>query len=133
MLPKISRMRLSRRTKSLDSAKYLYELKVDGFRALARITDGRGELIPAIRSSANQLVCGVAFDLVYMNGNDLRALPLIERKRQLRKRLSWKRSRILYLDHVENDSQLVFEQIVKLDPEEWYASGRVRLIAPRSP
>jgi bifunctional non-homologous end joining protein LigD len=59
----------------------------------------------------------VAFDLLYLNENDLRTLPLIERKRQLRKLLGRKRSRILYLDHVENDGRLLFEQIVKLDLE----------------
>src|SRR5437762_13921274 len=57
----------------------------------------------------------VAFDLLYLNGKDLRILPLIERKRQLRKLLARRRSRILYLDHVENDGKLVFEQIVKMD------------------
>jgi bifunctional non-homologous end joining protein LigD len=52
-----------------------------------------------------------------LNGKDLRTLPLIERKRQLRKLLRRKRSRILYLDHVENDGRLLFEQIVKRDLE----------------
>jgi bifunctional non-homologous end joining protein LigD len=59
----------------------------------------------------------VAFDLPYLNGKDLRTLPLIERKRQLRKLLGRKRSRTLYLDHVENDGKLLFEQIVKMDLE----------------
>ena len=59
----------------------------------------------------------VAFDLLYLNGKDLRVLPLIERKRQLKKLLKRKRSRILYLDHVENDGRLFFEQIVKMDLE----------------
>jgi len=58
----------------------------------------------------------VAFDLLYLNGRDLRTLPLIERKRQLRKLLARKRSRILYLDHVEN-GRLLFEQVVKMDLE----------------
>src|SRR5437879_550026 len=44
-------------------------------------------------------------------------LPLIERKRQLKKLLARKRPRILYLDHVENDGRLLFEQIVKMDLE----------------
>src|SRR5262245_50163157 len=60
----------------------------------------------------------VAFDLLYLNGKDLRTLPLIERKRQLRRVLGRRRrSRILYLDHVENDGRLLFEQIVKMDLE----------------
>src|SRR5439155_9283079 len=65
---------------------------------------------------------------LYLNGKDLRTLPLIERKRQLRKLLRRKRSRILYLDHVENDGRLLFEQIVKMDLD---ASERVRPIAQR--
>src|SRR5262249_52172351 len=58
-----------------------------------------------------------AFDLLYLNGTDLRTLPLIERKQQLRRRLPPRRSRILYLDHVENDGKRLFEQIVKMDLE----------------
>src|SRR5262249_39675876 len=57
----------------------------------------------------------IAFDLLYLNGKDLRTLPLIERKAALKKLLRRKRSRILYLDHVEGDGQLLFEQIVAMD------------------
>ena len=55
----------------------------------------------------------IAFGLLYLNGKDLRALPLIERKAMLKKLLRRKRSRILYLDHVEGDRRMLFEQIVK--------------------
>ena len=41
----------------------------------------------------------------------------IERKRQLRRLLGRRRSRIFYLDHVEKDGKLLFEQIVKIDLE----------------
>jgi len=41
----------------------------------------------------------------------------LERKRQLRKVLGWRRSRILYLDHIENDGRVLFEQIVRMDLE----------------
>ena len=134
-------------------------MKIDGFRALAHIADGKGELISrngnVFRGFAElatwiaehlkvedavldgEIACidgegrpifkdllfrkstciFVAFDLLYLNGKDLRTLPLIERKRQLRKLLGRKRSRILYLDHVENDGRLLFEQIVKMDLE----------------
>jgi ATP-dependent DNA ligase len=37
----------------------------------------------------------IAFDLLYLNGKDLRALPLIERKAMLKRLLRRKRSRIL--------------------------------------
>jgi len=44
-------------------------------------------------------------------------VPLIERKETLKKLLRRKRSHILYLDHVEADGRLLFEQIVALDLE----------------
>src|SRR5262245_4821388 len=45
MLPIMSPIRLSRRPEPFDSEDFLYELKIDGFRALARIAEGEGELI----------------------------------------------------------------------------------------
>jgi bifunctional non-homologous end joining protein LigD len=159
MVPNLRPMRLSRRPEPFDSDDYLYELKIDGFRALAQIVDGKGELISrngnvfhgftelaawiaehlkvedAVLDGEIACIDGdgrpifkdllfrkstcifVAFDLLYLNGQDLRTLPLIERKRQLRKMIGRRRSRILYLDHVENDGRLLFEQIVKMDLE----------------
>ena len=38
-------MRLSRRAEPFDSDQHIFELKIDGFRALAFIEDGKGELI----------------------------------------------------------------------------------------
>ena len=159
VVPNIHPIRLSRRHEPFDSEDFLYELKIDGFRALAHISDGKGELISrngnVFRGFAElatwiaghlkvedvvldgEIACidgegrpvfkdllfrkstciFVAFDLLYLNGKDLRTLPLIERKRQLRKLIRRRRSRILYLDHVENDGRLLFEQIVKMDLE----------------
>ena len=152
-------MRLSRRAEPFDSDQFIYELKIDGFRALAHINAGQGELVSrngnTFRGFAElgtwlaehlkvesavidgEIACidgegrpifkdllfrrstclFVAFDLLYLNGKDLRPLPLIERKRHLRKLIRRKRSRLLYLDHIENDGQLLFEQIVKMDLE----------------
>src|SRR5947207_15260456 len=59
----------------------------------------------------------IAFDLLLLNGKNLRVLPLIERKAVLKKLRRRKRSRILYLDHVENDGVVLFEQIVRMDLE----------------
>jgi bifunctional non-homologous end joining protein LigD len=59
----------------------------------------------------------IAFDLLYLNGKDLRALPLIERKAVLKRLIRRKRARMFYLDHVEVGGRLVCEQIVKMDPE----------------
>jgi len=161
MLPRHLRpMRLSRRSEPFNSHEFIYELKIDGFRALAHITDGRGELIsrngnvfPGFAELATwiaehlrvesavldgEIACldergrpnfrdllfrrrqciFIAFDLLWLNGKDLRALPLLERKAMLKKLLRRKRSRILYLDHVEADGRLLlFEQVVKMDLE----------------
>ena len=59
----------------------------------------------------------IAFDLLYLNGKDLRTLPLIERKKTLKRLLRSTRSRILYLDHVAGDGRLLFEEIVRMDLE----------------
>jgi bifunctional non-homologous end joining protein LigD len=59
----------------------------------------------------------IAFDLLYLDGKDLRMLRLIDRKTILKKLLRRKRSRILYLDHVEGGGRLLFEQIVAMDLE----------------
>src|SRR5262245_19053073 len=49
--------------------------------------------------------CMFRFDLLFLNGKDRRTLALIERKAMLKKLLKRKRSRILYLDHVEGDGR----------------------------
>jgi len=45
----------------------------------------------------------VAFDAIYLNGEDLRGLPLIERKRRLREVIPDRRhrSRLRYHSHIE--------------------------------
>jgi len=144
-------MRLSRRTQPFDSDQHIFELKIDGFRALAHIQAGKGELISrngnTFRGFAElatwiaehlrvgsavldgEIACVdelgrpvfrdllfrrrecvfIAFDLLFLDGKDLRTLPLIDRKAVLKKLLRRKRSRILYLDHVEGDGRLLFE------------------------
>jgi bifunctional non-homologous end joining protein LigD len=138
-------IRLSRRKEPFDSDEFLFELKIDGFRALAHFEAGHGELISrngnTFRGFADlaawiathlhvesavldgEIACVdddgrpvfrdllfrrrhyvfIAFDLLYLNGKDLRTLPLVERKAALKKLLRRKRSRILYLDHIECD------------------------------
>jgi bifunctional non-homologous end joining protein LigD len=134
-------------------------LKIDGFRALARISNGQSELVSrngkTFRGFAElatwiakhlrvegavldgEICCldedgrpsfrdllfrqrhaiFIAFDLLYLNGKDLRTLPLLERKAMLKKVIRRKRSRMFYLDHVESDGCLLFEQVLKMDLE----------------
>src|SRR4051794_25535209 len=152
-------MRLSRRAEPFDSDLFIYELKIDGFRALAHIQDAKGELVSrngnVFRGFAElatwiaehlrvesvvldgEICCldesgrptfrdllfrkrqciFIAFDLLYLNGKDLRTLPLIERKAILNRLIRRKRSRMFYLDHVEGDGPLLFDEVVKMDLE----------------
>jgi hypothetical protein len=56
-----------------------------------------------------------AFDLLYLNSEDLRDLPLVERKARLRRLLRRKRSRILYVDHIETHGKRLIEKVCNFD------------------
>jgi ATP-dependent DNA ligase len=58
-----------------------------------------------------------AFDLLFLNGEDLRALPLIERKARLKQLLRRKRSPVLYVDHIEARGRQFFAKVCELDLE----------------
>src|SRR6516162_610059 len=61
--------------------------------------------------------CFYAFDLVWLDGRDLRDLPLSERKVLLRKLLPRRKARsVLYVDHVANGTDL-FRVICERDME----------------
>ena len=135
-------MRLRLIKEPFDHPDYIFELKHDGFRAVAYLQNGECKLISrklknlrfqslrtvvaklAVQSAIldgeivcldengvsqfNQLLSGkgepvfYAFDLLWVDGHDLRNQPLIERKRQL---ASLVRSsccqRIMYAQHIE--------------------------------
>jgi bifunctional non-homologous end joining protein LigD len=122
--PRFDTAQLSLVRTPFDHPDFLFELKHDGFRALAHVWDGNCELISRKRNAYKsfnelrenlaklkvenavidgELVCldeegrsifnellfrrgcpiYYAFDLLYLNGRDLRHLPLIERKEKL--------------------------------------------------
>jgi len=58
-----------------------------------------------------------AFDLLEYEGDDLRRLPLQDRKRRLHAVLGRKRSRIVYNDHLNGDGTAFFEHACKLGCE----------------
>src|SRR5262249_23373944 len=58
-----------------------------------------------------------AFDLLFLNGDDLRTLPLIERKARLKTLLRRKQSRLLYVDHIDRRGHKLFEKVCELDLE----------------
>jgi bifunctional non-homologous end joining protein LigD len=59
----------------------------------------------------------VAFDLIELNGNDLRRDPIERRKAALAKLLSRAAPRIQFNEHLEEDGALVFEHACKLGLE----------------
>jgi bifunctional non-homologous end joining protein LigD len=60
--------------------------------------------------------CFYAFDLLWLDGRDLRDRPLLERKRLLRKLLPRCAQSVLYVEHVESGSDL-FRVICERDME----------------
>ena len=153
-------MRLAQRPKPFDHPDWIFEIKYDGFRALAYIEDGECTLISRrnheyksfhalredIRSSIavenaildGEIVClsedghpqfyellyrrnepfFLAFDLLYLNGADLRELPLHERKRRLRKVIARsKSSRVRFSDHIETSGRDMFRAACRMDLE----------------
>src|SRR5262245_55255073 len=57
------------------------------------------------------------FDLLWLNGEDLRELPLIERKRRLRKIVRKRPKRMLYVDHITQNRKAMYAEICKRDME----------------
>jgi ATP-dependent DNA ligase len=99
-------MRLSRRSEPFDSDQFIYELKVDGFRALAHIHAGKGALI-------------------FRNGNVFRGFAELATwiAEHLRVESAVLDGEIACLDESgrptfrESDGRLLFEEVVKMDLE----------------
>lgn len=59
----------------------------------------------------------VVFDVLAIDGEDLRQRPLLNRKRRLRGILPRSASRIMYLDHVERRGMALFNAVLRDDLE----------------
>jgi bifunctional non-homologous end joining protein LigD len=67
-----------------------------------------------------------AFDLVWLDGVDLRQTPLIERKKKLRKLVERSEcSEILYAQHIERNGKLLFEEVCERNLEGMVAKRRM--------
>lgn len=74
------------------------------------------------------------FDLLHLDGKDLRALPLAERKEKLKSLLEGIGAPLLYSAHIEGDARLIFsracdlklEGIVSKKRDDPYRSGRTQ-------
>ena len=71
-----------------------------------------------------------AFDILWLNGHDLQAVPLIERKKILQLLLAEPPPHIHFLEHVENDGLAFFEEVRKKRGEGMIAK---RADSPYSP
>ena len=65
-----------------------------------------------------------AFDLLWIDGNDLRDVPLIERKRALRGLVPKYSDHLLYVDHLEAEGERLFELCCERDLEGLVAKHR---------
>lgn len=151
-------MRLRLVKEPFDNSDYIFELKHDGFRALAYLENGGCHLVSrnlknlrfeslkaalaklplrnAIidgeivclddqgASQFNQLLSRkvepvlYTFDLLWLNGEDLRRLPLIERKERLRDLIRPGHcERIIYAQHIEGTGKRFFKEICARDLE----------------
>jgi bifunctional non-homologous end joining protein LigD len=152
-------MPLVRLPEALDHPDVLFEVKHDGFRALAiveghhcRLVSRRGhvfakwdvlctEISHGIRAHDcvldGELVCldadgrsnfhklmfrrdwpfFYAFDLLSVDGDDLRGHPLVARKRRLRAVMPRIESRLLYVDHLVGRGRDLFREACRRDLE----------------
>ena len=58
-----------------------------------------------------------AFDLIEHDGDDLRDLPLIERKRRLNKLIGRAKHAIRFTEHLAGDGPTVFSHVCRMGPE----------------
>ena len=165
-LPKISPLTLTRLRKSFDHPDWIFELKHDGFRAVAYISDDGCRLVSRrnnvfkkfnglTQSLSNlpvknaifdgEIVClggdgnslfnellfrrgqpyFYAFDLLWLNNEDLREYALIDRKRFLKKLImESKNPALLFADHVAQHGIDFFRMICERNLEGIVAKHR---------
>jgi bifunctional non-homologous end joining protein LigD len=147
------------RAQPFDDPDWLYEIKHDGFRALAVIengrcrffsrnkhrltgfrdlaeaivkelnvesaildgelvaTDGIGRTVFAALMQRSRSVRYFTFDLVWLNGEDLRHLSLRARKDKLKRILPTRSPHLLYVDHTKGAGTELYRLACQLDLE----------------
>jgi len=165
LLPHIEPLPLARRPAPFSHPDWLFELKYDGFRALAYVHRDSAQLVSrngnvfttfsqlceTIRRELphraildGEIVCldgqghshfnrllfrrgtprFCVFDLAWLDGRDLRGLPLIERKGILRSVIPQCSPHLLYVDHIEGEGERLFRLVCKEDLEGIVAKHR---------
>ena len=152
-------LRLVSLLQPFDDTDWLYEIKHDGFRALAVIEEGRcrffsknkhrltgfrdvAEAIVKELKVENAILDGelvatdelgrtvfealmhrsktaryFAFDLLWLKGRDLRGLPLLSRKAQLKRILPARSAHMLYVDYTRGAGTELYRLTCQLDLE----------------
>jgi bifunctional non-homologous end joining protein LigD len=165
-------MPLARLHAPFEHPDWIFEPKLDGFRALLYIEGGEAQLIsrngnrlksfPNLTGALGAAFPGrtavldgeivhlgldgkplfyelmrrrgpqhfYAFDLLWLDGRDLRGLPLLERKRLLRGIIPPQPSPALYVDHVTGSGVELFEAVCAGDLEGIVAKRAHGLYAP---
>lgn len=148
--------------KPFDDKNWLFEIKWDGYRALAEVQGHQAHLysrsgqsfdkrFPTLLKDLSSLPYNVVldgeiivldqkgrasfqlvqnyqrtqegtliyyvFDLLYVNGEDIRHLPLIKRKNLLKKILTHDLPQVRFCDHIEEKGRAFFQAVLKEDFE----------------
>jgi bifunctional non-homologous end joining protein LigD len=90
--------------------------------------DGTPDFFALMRRRTPQHFC--AFDLLWLDGRDVRGLPLTERKRLLRRIVPRDLSPVLYVDHVEGRGVDLFQAVCEADMEGIVAKRASGLYTP---
>jgi bifunctional non-homologous end joining protein LigD len=165
-LPRFKPLELIEQASAFDHPDFIFEPKYDGFRALAYIENGKGELVSRtgitykrfvdLRATLpNDFRCDdaivdgelvvlddqrqpifAAFDLLWLDGEELCNQMLTERKRLLQKTIKRKPARTMYVSHVEANGKALFKEVCARDLEGIVAKPAIsfyRLVRRRSP
>jgi len=81
------------------------------------VPDQTGRTVFAAMMKHRQQARFYAFNLLYLNGKDLRKLPLLTRKPKLRRLLSSRSAHVLYVDHAKGAGQRLYELACELHLE----------------
>ena len=167
-------MRLRLVREPFDHPDYIFELKHDGFRAIAYLQNGESRLVSrnqrnlgfeALKRSLaklpvenaildGEIICvdakGVsqfnqllsrkgepvfyAFDLLWLDGEDLRQMPLVERKNRLARLVrAAKCPRLLYAQRIEQHGKGFFAEICARDLEGIVAKRKLGIYKDDAP
>ena len=80
-------------------------------------TDGRGRTVFAALMQRSRTVRYCSFDLIWLNGEDLRRLPLRRRKEKLKQVMPSRSPHLLYVDHTKGAGTELYRLACQLDLE----------------